>query len=574
MGVLSQQIFERYQRVRSAPQVRRLFSFYGFSDLFSYGYFSAPLVLSILLLTLPVHSSNFILNPLAAVKKNYVRSYTFKMSEGREVRYYFSDQAQEGFMQTRINGMLLSQSSSEPLLVMVDFHLSEEEIRKLNLPPHVRVIRADPVSTAIPRQTREVDHYRNREAVFTYVDSFLTDSMKQEWKSISSKAYPQFLLASYDTRAPIPHDFIWRYHNMTKAVGALAAIGQKQKPPVDEEYEQYKKSVKKEINFDTESRELRLAFEAIDNNANGKFIIPNEFGNYLHYQGGAKLDRSAVISVGTLRSFNLAAVLKRDLLIAMDYSDEVREFNLILAQLIAKYSLAEFLSVILGGNPNELKIQSKDQFINRIQQLMNREPISFQEDPLIKKFHEFFPKGNVSENQQSLWLMWVFSLRQYTQSDKSWLATFFSNEENYNHIKKMILDKRFLVVRGSLSGDFSMPKIALYLKENKYTVSELDVSNAIEHISQFSGEAGIRAFQRNMLQLPIAKGSRVLITVDKRYVQGGQFAESPQLQKWIYLARSFPELADDLQNVRDPMTLSENLSSRLKVLSCKSIFLE
>lgn len=279
----------------------------------------------------------------------------------------------------------------------------------------------------------------------------------------------------------------------------------------------------------------------------GIYIIPNEFANYHQYQAILKttpaLDFStAVISVGGLRAFNTAALLKRNYLFALDHSHTLNQFNLIIGNMIAQMSREEFLKAILKTTK---AIKTREDFLAATDVAgINKRVSVNSKNPFAKKLYEMLPSP---ADGQSVWLAWLFALNSYGSSQQKWANTFWGTEESYNHIQTLIRSNRFFVIPGSLVGTNAMKAIAEFSRRENIYITEMDISNALEHVSTID----IPVILENASRLPIHKksGMKVLITAALKDVPENFYANDPQEGLFYYLVRDLADLksvADDL----------------------------
>ncbi len=322
----------------------------------------------------------------------------------------------------------------------------------------------------------------------------------------------------------------------------------------------------------------------------GSFIIPNEFNNYSQYNRLPKhLEfNSTVISVGSIRAFNLVGVMKRDLLITLDYDVQVRNFNETLANLIRVSTRGEFLKAIfglrsLGTSREEIAFG----YISYAPQFSTQEEQKFSDffmprnisDPTTKSggeltiWKKLWPVLDSRTRQELVWRSWQESLRKFANSEQSWKSTFFGSDEAYDHVRTLIKSGRFFSIGGSLSGDRSLRAISQFLKNNNYWVSEIDISNALEHIYKYEKYAGLQKFIDNIANLPHNSSAQILSTHNLTTESATQLtASDPGWQSdWAYRITPFKKtkaLAQELISAEE--VTSPKLSDSL--LRCNSLF--
>lgn len=260
---------------------------------------------------------------------------------------------------------------------------------------------------------------------------------------------------------------------------------------------------------------------------------PNENSNYLHY-GLAREGRfskpTAAISVGTFRSFNLAAELKRDLLVSLDNNPNMTQFNRVLAEKILRQDRTSFLRDLLWIEDVHTVIDSR---------------ASFEKAAVACKEHSnrSTPPRDEFQNmiRAQLGELCMY-LEGYTRSEATWNATFFATKEHYESVRKMIREGRVLYVTGDIAGrGQNLAALARFLSSNGYVVSEFDISNAISYIGDDQGTVGLQTLADNIRSLPYETDSRVLTTEQPETINRMKL-DNPKLMSgggWVYLAPRF-----------------------------------
>jgi hypothetical protein len=310
--------------------------------------------------------------------------------------------------------------------------------------------------------------------------------------------------------------------------------------------------------------------EPINASATAKFLIPNEADNWLNLRDVSAdpgIKPRVAISVGSVRAFNLAVLADHALVV--DYSDGLIGFDKILAEMVLRYNRSEFLAAVSGA-PSKFMISTREDFLRAIaaQRETGAQPKG--SEPLTEQFMSFFP--DLGERGQSFWLGWLLAMRNYAQSDLRWNWTFFGSDESYDHVRKMIREGRFHLVRGSLSGNFSMSEISKWMRREGIILGAIDVSNAIEHIANLQGAAGIERFQQNLSQLPIDRDSQILLTVDlKKTENGTALPESSKVGNWFFYARPIAKILDLLTGIQSNDEFNLRLAVSTKAPACRTI---
>jgi hypothetical protein len=266
-----------------------------------------------------------------------------------------------------------------------------------------------------------------------------------------------------------------------------------------------------------------------------QFIVPNEFDNYLHYNRIAKEQteigqKRTVIAVGSLRAFNLAAVLKRDALISLDISAEVSQFNRTLAAVIAVYDRPTFIKAMLGLDLKaHIPLHSRTDFQDALEQAYLSEAAF--ENPITQLLIDPYRMD-----------AWLESLSEFAQNNQRFTATFFSSDENYLHLQKLIRAGQLSVITGNLAGEQTMLRLAQEMTRSELVVSELDISNALSFIIAHESEGAIHRLKRNIQALPTAPKASLLLTLSHRHLDWSAKYGDPQKGMWHYLVRDLKAL--------------------------------
>lgn len=317
------------------------------------------------------------------------------------------------------------------------------------------------------------------------------------------------------------------------------------------------------------------------------FIVPNEFDNYLHYNELSRVKdgvERAVVSVGTLRAFNLAGYMERDYLICLDYAPGVIQFNKALANLIAKHDRLDLLRLLLLDTETLQVKPDESEYRALRRRLAMREDAGelarayelsgSTSDPDLKVIYGFLASG---KSDRPNWRSWLKAFSQFTMNRERYEALFLGNERSYRHLQKMIREGKFFAITGSLSGEKAIRSISGFLRERGLVISEFDPSNALEHVVRAEKEKGMAAFIRNVEQLPFAIGGRILVTVDTRFMSLQDHASFPSIGTWHYAVYKPESLATHLKDARDDQTLVQAFA-RAGALrsgrpsSCHSVF--
>ncbi len=291
------------------------------------------------------------------------------------------------------------------------------------------------------------------------------------------------------------------------------------------------------------------------------YIAPNEFANYVQfkalsrYNDGVPDTPRAVISVGTFRAFNLAASLRRDYLLSLDFAPGVTAFNRALAKVICKYSRRQFLDILLSlsPEPNLNRFEERGYFNSQIKQFIKKKSLA--QAPATDADLQFILETLNDPNHHSRFYQ---SLLESSRSDERWAANFWGSEKGYVHLQKIIKAGHFVAVTGSLSGTTSLASMGRFLAQQNLIASEVDVSNALEPIVNSEHARGIRAFVVNLKQLPMDKNSRVLLTVNS---YGVDFTEERPVDQWYYKVFTPEQIENSLSRVATVRQLALQLLS-------------
>lgn len=312
--------------------------------------------------------------------------------------------------------------------------------------------------------------------------------------------------------------------------------------------------------------------------AYAKYILPNEFHNSFQFdQMSASLSaKSVVISVGTIRSFNTAGVLRRDALIALDYAPAVVEFNRLLARMISDLDYRTFVSELLGRQVLFGETLQSEEFLRVAREAKADPSRVFFQTALGRQMHQQILASQGREAFGNHWEIWLDAMKSFAKSESTWKTAFFSDEAAFLHLKHLIKEGRFVSVQGSLSGENALQKIAKELKSMGAWVSELDLSNALEHVVAYERLDGTKKFLENLQSLPTKADTHVLMTLDKVVLTDANVTgDHAQSSKWVYLISSPSELASALEKVGGINALDSHLLGLREIPgnSCRRSFL-
>lgn len=269
------------------------------------------------------------------------------------------------------------------------------------------------------------------------------------------------------------------------------------------------------------------------------FIVPNEF-NYLSFTPSLRDKQNVLISVGTFRAFQAAAVGNFQYAIFMDYAQEVTLFN-------------HYLAGVIKNSSNRLDfLDQLFEYKNVTTALDNRN-----ESIVINSLALNQHSNRNSDRNQFLKAM----IRIY-QDDKTKNENFLTSDYLFEKLKVMIQEDRIKILNGSLSGKDTMLDLAYVLRQNKLTVSVLDISNALDYIVQYQE---FNSFLANVSRLPMSPDASVLFTLTIT----GNFKIAPQVQNgWVYLdfpIEKYKAYLNDLFKIR-PYKLCEEYLNILPTL--------
>ncbi len=236
------------------------------------------------------------------------------------------------------------------------------------------------------------------------------------------------------------------------------------------------------------------------------FVVPNEF-NYLSFTPSLRDKQNVLISVGTFRAFQAAAVGNFQYAIFLDYAQEVTTFNHYLANVIKNSSnRVDFLDHLFAYKNVTTALDNRNESI-----VINSLAL------------------NQRSNQNMDRSQFLKAMIRIYQDPKTKNENFLTSDYLFEKIKSMIQQDRIKILNGSLSGNDTLSDLADVLRQNKMTVSVLDISNALDYIVQYQE---FNSFLANVRRLPMNPDASVLFTL----TISGDLKLAPQVQNgWVYL---------------------------------------
>ena len=298
------------------------------------------------------------------------------------------------------------------------------------------------------------------------------------------------------------------------------------------------------------------------------FVAPNEFDAYLHHNRRradppVKNGPLAIVAVGTFRAFGLLGALERDYLIAVDYAPGATEFNLALARLMTRHKRIKLLGLLIGREDFAVPKDADERaFIRSVAEQLRAGKLSLTEatTPIVRDADLRIVMSHFRHlsGSRSNWDHWLNAIVGFTESPERYAAFILGNEKGYQHAAKTIAEGRFAAVTGSISGPETMRSVGAALEHVGASVSEVDVSNALEGVAQNEGNKGLRRFEIGFLSLPLANGAKMLLTIDSRLKENQRATLGPGRDHWRYEMLGPREIG---AIARSPRNLHELLKS-------------
>jgi len=261
----------------------------------------------------------------------------------------------------------------------------------------------------------------------------------------------------------------------------------------------------------------------------GGYIVPNEHNSHL-YAPVLKGKPGALISVGTFRSLNDAAMGEFSHVVLLDQDHMTTAYNRSNVDLIANSrDRFEYLANLFGANPAEVEPLLRDVRAGRLSD---------------KMFLGLLNSSKVGGSRFDIGP----ALSKAAENSAQWNSTYYGSDAGFAKIRKMALDGRILAVSGDLAGARVMPAIARGLTERGIQVSAVDISNAHESVYSRWSE-----FIGNLRALPLRPDASVLFTGGSGVYNPVYFRKPPSTLDgdWLYFAVQAERMLEDTAHFVD-----------------------
>jgi hypothetical protein len=301
--------------------------------------------------------------------------------------------------------------------------------------------------------------------------------------------------------------------HLPRSVQSEAALRPDRSSPNDKAPNFYKTSVK-HLTRPADSSLDKIPWER--GIKDGRYIKPNEL-QFFNFSKALRGKKGALISVGTFRTFQDAAMGDFSEVISIDLDQEIISHNKIQLDLIMRASdrfhWLELMSGIPGLAEKVRKYDAGKLSTEKLKSYISKHDLR---DPFVESLMGFLlDRGTYPE-------------------------TFFGSDKAFNKLKRLQAEGRFHFICASISGNKSMKKVADILRRNGTPVSVVDVSNAPEYLAESDHpKRDIKGFLRNFKALPVDETSAVLFTakVTPNIIEKG----------WGYFQVGLEEYINDLE---------------------------
>lgn len=241
------------------------------------------------------------------------------------------------------------------------------------------------------------------------------------------------------------------------------------------------------------------------------FILPNEM-DYFYFNPALQTKTGVLIGVGTFRFFHDLSQGNFELGISFDYAIEVSHLNLGLLKVFqASESRFHFLGKLLG-------VESIKEFENLLRRFeagevsadeVSKQVLSSKDQN--KSNLQKIASENLFSSQVNVIDVLVFGKRlfQLYLGSMSQHQVFLRSDLLFNRIKKMIEEKRVIVVHGNLGGKKTLQELGHQLRQARQTISIINVSNSYNYISS---QNIVRQYLMNLKSLPFGENALILLT--------------------------------------------------------------
>jgi hypothetical protein len=234
----------------------------------------------------------------------------------------------------------------------------------------------------------------------------------------------------------------------------------------------------------------------------GEFIGPNEHLGHLFKSVLKKLPRDgALISVGTIRTFDRSARLRRALgrgkTFLLDYDGVTTTFN---ARLVDELKRAPDRRALLAGmfvgtasgdvpHSNRARIVADQEAVGRGDLEASWTDRGYQNYYIARYFKSFVNDHPVG-----------------------WRRTILGSDKLFRIAKAQAERGELIPIQGSIGGDHTMPDIAAALRAGREKVSVVDLSNALQHVVDRTPRGTLKKVIANLKRLPLHEDAMILMT--------------------------------------------------------------
>lgn len=278
--------------------------------------------------------------------------------------------------------------------------------------------------------------------------------------------------------------------------------------------------------------------------ASGGYIPPNEHDHGV-YRPLMQGKSGALISVGTFRVLERAAMGDFSFVVMLDYDSVTTQFNEENLKLIAESAdRLEYLQKLFSRKaPAELLARARSGQISAavfFQQLIqNGERVQAEAGSSVARIQHILSAGAGlrdpgAERDITLLERLDGEVRKAVGHASRAQNSLFGSDEIFTKVRKRVLRNEVIAIGGDLAGTKSMSDLAAALKTNKTHVSVVDLSNSIDHIQMASPyrSTPIKRLVANLRRLPLAQDALILFT--ERPLITANF--SPKINNWEFYA--------------------------------------
>lgn len=263
----------------------------------------------------------------------------------------------------------------------------------------------------------------------------------------------------------------------------------------------------------------------------GMYIVPNEkFPDA--WQPVLQGKRGAYVGVGTFRMLNTAAYNDFSHIFLMDIDSTTADFNRINLELVRHApTRREYLSLLFARDLGSVNLSDLNNWDGmdywKTLPVLNEE---IWQKNLPSSLHESYQKYLDGKRVHKHFGDWERIAGKYSR--KNWITT---SDKIYAQLRKQVLENRFTVLNGDLSGSQTMKDLGEALRKKGIGITALDTSNALDYVLGRGGKSAAE----NIRSLPFAPDGKILLTSE--FLPGGSRKDN-----WDYQIRSPQEVSDAL----------------------------